>query len=71
MSENNLESQPVKDKWTPPPLNMENFNEADRWWRLTHFFLEWKEDWIYPCFDIIPLQEETVEAAMKNKDFHK
>ena len=43
------------DKWQPPPLDMEHFNEADRWWRLTHFFLEWSEteDWIYPCFGII------------------
>lgn len=71
MSENNLATQPVKDKWTPPPLNMENFNEAERWWRYTHFFLEYKDDWIYPCFGIIPLQEETVLAAMKNEDFYK
>lgn len=48
--------KPLRDNWTPPPLTMENFNAADRWWRLTHIFLEWnsEENWIYPCFGIIP-----------------
>lgn len=73
MSENQSQSKQLRDKWTPPPLNMDNFNEADRWWRFTHFFLEWNEEenWIYPCLGIIPLEAETFEAAKQHKDFHK
>ena len=61
------------DTWTPPPLTMENFNEADAWWRYTHIFLEWnsKGDCIYPCFGIVPPQEETFEAAKLKRGFHK
>lgn len=73
MVENTPNENQPKDKWTPPPLTMENFNEADRWWRYTHFFLEWdsKEEWVYPCFDIIPPQEETFEAAKSNRNLNK
>jgi len=73
MLEKDLQDQKVKDQWTPPTLNMENFREAERWWRYTHIFLEWneKEDWIYPCFGIIPPEEETFEAAKQHRDFHK
>lgn len=73
MSENQTQTQPAKDRWTPPPLNMDNFREADRWWRFTHFFLEWNEEknWIYPCLGIIPLEAETFEAAKQNREFHK
>lgn len=73
MSENNLESTSVKDKWTPPPANMENFREFSRWYDSTHFFLEWNKEcnWIYPCFNINPMEQETVIEGIKNKDFHK
>lgn len=71
MKTNNSEPQAQKDHWTPPPSTMEHLNEVDRWWRLTHFFFEWKEDSIYPCFDIKPFQKKTVDAATKNRNFYK
>lgn len=73
MVKSDSENQPVKDRWTPPPLTMENLRDTERWWRFTHIFLEWNAegDWIYPCFGIMPPQPETFEAAKANRDFHK
>jgi hypothetical protein len=72
MSEKNLQTEPVNDKWTPPPLNMENIDAVVKWWSLTHVFLEWNEEEnrLYPCFGIIPHDEETLQAATNNRDFH-
>lgn len=68
-----MTTEPLPDKWQPPPSSMESIDASYKWWSLTHFFLEWNEDedWIYPCFGIIPYQEDTLQAAYKNRNFHK
>lgn len=73
MAENQSNKIPKRNKWQPPKVSKNNYDAYFKWCDATHFFLEWdvKENWIYHCFDVNPALDETVIAALNNKDLYQ